>query len=135
MQWLIATRYFEDIKRPRERTPQSDQREIGEYPDVPPTFYHLREPSSTHGNELSSTDYYDPQQRRQYGEPLPEFFEMFSTQNMDVETSYSPAFMIASFFSAGAVVYGLYQLGQYLDPTPWHRYNTVIVIYCHCNAS
>lgn len=102
--------------------PEDDPRMIGDYPDVPATSYQLRDPYAR---------YFDQQNRRNWGEPMPEDYEPLSMWSFDHETSFGKWWIIGSFGGFFGGMFCLYHLLA-LIPSPFkelivtHSYLTLI---------
>jgi NADH dehydrogenase (ubiquinone) 1 beta subcomplex subunit 8 len=80
---------------------EDDPRMIGDYPDVPAIPQQLKDPYAT---------YYEPQARRNFGDPIPEDYEPLLMWSFDIEDRYGPAWILASFgglFGGCALLYWL----------------------------
>lgn len=85
------------------RTPseEDDPRMIGDYPAVPASSYQTRDPHAR---------YYDQQNRRYFGEPVPEDYEPLIMWSFDVEERFGVGWAVASLGSLLGGCFLLYQL-------------------------
>lgn len=84
-----------------------------DYPDVPYVSHQFRSPYA---------QYTHPQARRNWGEPVHELGDMLSTQNFDVEPTYSIGYMLKGLAIAGGVFVGAIQILNYFDDKDgWRR--------------
>lgn len=67
--------------------PQDDPRMIGDYPDVSAESYQLRDPHKK---------YFDAQNRRDFGEAVPEEYEALSQWSFDHETQFGLVWVLGS---------------------------------------
>ena len=88
---------------------EDDPRMIGNYPDVPAESYQLRDP---HGQ------YFDVQNRRNFGEPLPEEFELLSQWSFDHETQFGLVWILGSIGGLFGGYFLLHWLVSYV-PSPF----------------
>lgn len=85
------------------RTPmaEDDPRMIGDYPDVPAESYQHRDPHDP--------TYTDPQNRRRFGEPVPEDYEVLTVWSFDHERTYSAKFILGGLAGFFGTMYLLYE--------------------------
>lgn len=85
------------------RTPmeEDDPRMIGDYPVGPTSSYQTRDPYAP---------YYDRQNRRYFGEPIPEDYEPLIMWSFDVEERFGVGWAVASLGSLLGGCFLLYQL-------------------------
>lgn len=96
------------------RTPQADDdvRMIGDYPNVPLESYQLRDPYE---------NYFDMQNRRRWGEPLPEDYEPLTMWSFDHETSYGKWWVLGGLGGFFGSMFILHQLLNRI-PSPLTNY-------------
>jgi len=85
-------RYPQKTDDPRQITPG--------YPDLPFESYQNRDPYK---------HYDDQQYRRNFGEPLPEDYDILNVSCFDIENTFSIRYMLTGIFIAGATFYGVVQ--------------------------
>lgn len=85
------------------RTPskEDDPRMIGDYPAVPASSYQTRDPY---------VRYYDQQNQRHFGEPVPEDYEPLLMWSFDVEERFGVGWAVASLGSLLGGCFLLYQV-------------------------
>jgi len=95
--------------------PDDDPRMIGSYPETPITSYQTRDPHVA---------WDDPNTRRNYGETIPEDFEVMSPWSFDQEHTFGAAYILLGFGSFFATMYGLHRLFS-LIPNPYYEYTNI----------
>jgi hypothetical protein len=94
----------------------SDPREIGPYPLENPPNSSSTDPSKSYQfRQPDREEYFERQQRRKFGEPVPEEAEFQGMWNVDIEGNYSVLYMLSG---VGLLLGGLSGIAYFA--TKWH---------------